>query len=166
MIIGIDGNEANVHEKVGVSVYTIEMLRYFHAHSTQKTQFIVYLREKPLPDLPKESAFFKYKVVRGSALWRDVMFPLELYKNPVIDVLFCPAHYSPRFCPVPIVVTIHDTSYLYFKNEFLKKDLYKLTNWSAHSIKRAASIITVSDSTKKDVIKKLQDSSKKGTHHT
>jgi len=153
MIIGVDGNEANVIEKVGVSVYTLEMLAYFQRHSSQDIQFIVYLRDKPTADLPHETPFYTYEIVRGTHLWRDILFPFHLFRNPKIDILFCPAHYSPRFCPVPMIVTIHDTSYLYFKDEFLKRDLYKLTSWSEKAIKNAAKVITVSESTKKDVIK-------------
>lgn len=166
MIIGVDGNEANVKEKVGVSVYTMEMLRYFHQHATQTTRFIVYLRKKPLADLPKESPYFQYEIVRGEHLWRDVIFPLHLFTHPKIDALFCPAHYTPRFCPVPTIVTIHDTSYLFFKDEFLKRDLYKLTSWSKHAIERSAKVITVSASTKKDVVKNYQvDASKINVIH-
>lgn len=29
MIVGVDGNEANVPKKVGVSVYTLNLLKYF-----------------------------------------------------------------------------------------------------------------------------------------
>lgn len=153
MIIGVDGNEANVKEKVGVSVYTLEMIRYFHQKASQSQQFIIYLREKPLPDLPKEIPYFTYEIVKGSHAWRDIVFPLHLYLKPKIDILFCPAHYTPRFSPVPTVVTIHDTSYLYFKDEFLKKDLYKLTSWSKHAIQKSVNVITVSESTKNDVLK-------------
>jgi glycosyltransferase involved in cell wall biosynthesis len=161
MIIGVDGNEANVKEKVGVSVYTSEMLRYFHQQASPAVQFIIYLREKPLPDLPKETPYFSYDIVRGEHFWRDIVFPFHLYKNPKIDVLFCPAHYTPRFSPVPTVVTIHDTSYIYFKDEFLKKDLYKLTSWSNHAIKNSTKVITVSNATKKDVVKNYHVASSK-----
>lgn len=153
MIIGVDGNEANVKEKVGVSVYTLEMIRYFHRQASQSLQFVIYLREKPLQDLPKEGPFFTYQIVKGSHAWRDIVFPLHLYLKPKIDILFCPAHYTPRFCPVPTIVTIHDTSYLYFKDEFLKKDLYKLTSWTKHAIQKSVKVITVSASTKNDVLK-------------
>lgn len=153
MIIGVDGNEANVHEKVGVSVYTLEMLRFFQKKSSKDIQFVIYLRAKPLPDLPEEAPYFTYKVIRGPRLWRDVIFPLYLFARPHLDLLFCPAHYTPRFCPVPTVVTIHDTSYLYFQNEFLRKDLLTLTSWTAHAARHAKKIIAVSNSTKGDIEK-------------
>ncbi len=153
MIIGVDGNEANVLRKVGVSVYASEMLHYFQKKSSKDLQFLIYVRTKPLPGMPKETPFFTYRLVKGRRLWRDFVFPLYLYTHPEIDVLFCPAHYAPRFCPVPIVVTVHDTSYLYFPQEFLKKDLYKLTHWTKHAVRTAKKVIAVSRTTQKDVTK-------------
>ncbi len=157
MIIGIDGNEANVAEKVGVSVYTHKLLKYFQKHADQKTQFIVFLKNKPSRDLPEETEHFKYSIVSGNFLWSQTFLPLELYKRKAlgqkIAVFFSPAHYAPRFCPIPIVVTIHDLSYFYYPDEFLKKDLYQLKNWTEYSIKKAKKVIAVSNTTKKDIVK-------------
>lgn len=160
MIIGIDGNEANVEKRVGVSVYTSTLLSYFVKQANEKRQFLVYLRDEPKAHLPKATEFFEYRVIKSKLLWSQIFLPLELYRNKEIDVFFSPAHYSPRFCPVPVVVTIHDLSYFYYPNEFLKKDLYKLTNWTKQSIEKAKKVITVSKTTKKDVLKfyKIPDS--------
>jgi len=49
-------------------------------------------------------------------------------------------------------VTIHDLSYLYFPDEFLKKDLYQLKNWTEYALNNAIKIIAVSKTTKKDLI--------------
>ncbi len=151
--IGVDGNEANVEKKVGVSVYALNILRYFSSIADRENRFTVYLRNTPLLDLPDESEFFKYKVIHGKFLWSQIYLPYELYLNKEIDVYFSPAHYLPRFCPVPQVVTIHDLAYLYFPNEFTKKDLWQLKNWTDASIKKARQIIAVSKTTKKDIVK-------------
>jgi len=153
MIIGIDGNEANVEKKVGVSVYTKKLLEYFSKVANKDNQFLVYLQKEKRNELPSENAFFKYKIIKGPILWSQFFLPLELYINKKIDLFFSPAHYSPRFCPVPIVTTIHDLSYFYFKNEFLKKDLFKLVNWTKNSINKSKKIIAVSKNTKTDIIK-------------
>ncbi|MFA6080837.1 MAG: glycosyltransferase family 1 protein [Patescibacteria group bacterium] len=151
--IGVDGNEANVEKKVGVSVYALNILRYFSKIADSKTQFLVYLKSPPLLDLPDENEFFKYKVINGKFLWSQIYLPFELYLNKGINVYFSPAHYLPRLCPVPQVVTVHDLAYLYFPKEFTKKDLWQLKNWTDVSIKKARQIIAVSKTTKKDIIK-------------
>lgn len=153
MIIGIDGNEANVREKVGVSVYTTELLTYFQKKAEQDLQIIVFLRHPPTTRLPKETSFYRYEIVNGPVLWSQVFLPLRLFLKRNIDVFFSPAHYSPRYCPVPLVVTIHDLAFFYYPNEFLKQDLYKLKNWTSQSVKKAKCIVAVSKNTKKDILK-------------
>ncbi len=153
MIIAVDGNEANVREPVGVSVYTSQLLLYFSKAANAKQRFIVFLKNKPLELLPKEGEYYKYEVVKGPFLWSQIFLPLRLMRWPNFDVFFAPAHYLPRFCPVPTVVTIHDLSYFYYPNEFLKKDLYKLTRWTKSAVEKAYKIIAVSKNTKKDILK-------------
>ena len=156
MIIGVDGNEANVEKLVGVSVYTLKLLEYFKKNADSHLRFKIFLKYPPLNHLPKENDFFRYKVVKGP-LWSQVTLPLHFFKEIIkkekLNVFFSPAHYAPRFLPFKSVVTVHDLSYFYFPEEFLKKDLYQLKNWTAYSVKRAQKVIAVSKTTKKDLIK-------------
>lgn len=154
--IGVDGNEANVEKRVGVSVYALNLLKYFCKVANRDTQFNVYLKSSPLNDLPEENKYFKYSLINGKFLWSQIFLPLYLYGHKNIDVYFSPAHYLPRFCPVPQVVTIHDLAYLYYPEDFTKKDLWQLKNWTKLAINQAKNIITVSKTTKKDIIKNYQ----------
>lgn len=152
MTIGIDGNEANVVRRVGVSVYALSLLKYFRTQASADLKFRVFLRASPLAHMPKANKNFVYEVVNGPFLWSQIFLPLRLFQKRDIDVFWSPAHYLPRFCPVKTVVTIHDLSYLYFPNDFLKNDLVKLTEWTKYSVAQATKIIAVSKTTKKDVI--------------
>lgn len=156
MIIGIDGNEANVEKQVGVSVYSRYLLKYFEKIANQDLQFKIYLREEPKKNLPSTNPFFQYQIVKGKILWSQFFLPLHLYLKKNIDIFFAPAHYAPRFSPVPYVVTIHDLSFFYYPDEFLKIDLFKLKDWTQRSVKNAKKIIAVSKNTKKDVLKFYQ----------
>ena len=151
--IGVDGNEANVEKKVGVSVYALNILKYFHKTANQKIMFEVYLKNPPHIDMPSANKYFEYKVIPGPFLWSQIYLPIYLYFHKNIDVYFSPAHYLPRFCPVPQVVTIHDLAYLYFPEDFIKKDLWQLKNWTKFSVNKATKIISVSKTTKKDIVK-------------
>ncbi|MEK7109815.1 MAG: glycosyltransferase family 1 protein [Patescibacteria group bacterium] len=153
MKIGVDGNEANVEKRVGVSVYVLNLLKYFYKVASKEILFVVYLKNFPLSDLPKENKYFKYKIIKGKFLWSQIYLPLHLFFHKNINVYFSPAHYLPRYCPVPQVVTIHDLAYLYFPEDFTKKDLWQLKNWTNFSINKANQIIAVSKTTKKDIIK-------------
>ena len=151
--IAIDGNEANVEEKVGVSVYTQNLLNFFHKKSNKNLLFDVYLRNTPNQSMPHETKYFKYKIIKGKILWSQLFLPLNLLFKKKNDVFFSPAHYTPRFSKTASIVTIHDLSFHYYPEDFLKHDLFKLKNWTKYSIKKAKRIIAVSQSTKRDLIK-------------
>jgi len=152
MIIGIDGNEANVPSRVGVSVYTGELLHRFAQKASSELQFVIFLRHPPLSHMPSPSPFFRYQVVWGPVGWSQIFLPLKLAFFSKLDVFFAPAHYAPRFLKAPLVVTIHDVSYLKYPDEFLSQDLYKLTSWTADALENAKAVIAVSKTTKKDVV--------------
>ena len=156
MVIGVDGNEANVDEHVGVSVYTLVQLNYFQSVASENLSFCVFLRQKPKKSMPKATPHFYYEVVKGTFLWSQIFLPIHLYTKSKIDLYFAPAHYIPRFCPAPIVVTIHDLSFFYYPSEFRKKDLFQLKNWTAQAIHKSKAIIAVSKTTKKDIVKWYQ----------
>src|SRR3989344_2575322 len=58
-------------------------------------------------------------------------------------------------------MSILDVSYLYFPKLFKKKDLYQLKFWGRFSIGKASKIITISKSSKNDIIKAYNVSEKK-----
>ncbi|MFH1827405.1 MAG: glycosyltransferase family 1 protein [bacterium] len=151
--IGIDGNEANVKKQVGVSVYAQNLLLEFNKKAIETTRFNIYLKNNIVNTMPNEKSFFKYIFVNGKFLWSQLFLPFKLLIGEKNDVFFSPAHYVPRFTNTPIIVTIHDLSYYYFPNEFLKRDLFKLKNWTKYSIHKAKKIIAVSENTKLDIIK-------------
>ena len=153
MTIGIDGNEANVKEQVGVSTYTQNLLSELRKKSSKSLLFNVYLKQEPLHAMPEDNKFFKYRIVRGRFLWSQVFLPVKLLTGVKNDVFFSPAHYIPRFISTPTVVTIHDLSFHYFPEDFLKRDLFKLKNWTKYSVHKAKKIIAVSNTTKNDLVK-------------
>ncbi len=151
MLIGVDGNEANIKNRVGSGQYTFELLRQFSLDKNHR--FTVFLKDKPLAGLPRPSENFSYKVFGPKKLWTQFALSVKLTFGPKPDVFFSPAHYGPRFSLVPYVVTIHDLSYLHFPELFKKNDLYQLTSWSKYSIENSSHIIAVSQSTKDDIVK-------------
>ena len=151
MIIGLDGNEANVKNRVGSGVYALNLLWQFSR--IKDHEFIVFLKEKPLADLPEENANFKYQVFGPKKLWTRFALPVKLKFGPKIDLFFTLGHYGPRFSKIPYSITIFDLSYLHYPQMFNKNDLYQLTNWSKYSILKSKHIFTISNSSKEDIIK-------------
>ncbi len=154
MIIGIDGNEANVGTKVGIGQYAFELLKQFEKFKNPNNKFHVYLKDKPNGEMPNESDNWRYQIVGPRKLWTQIGLPIRLFaerKKP--DVFFSPTHYAPRFSPVPTVISIMDLSYEYFPELFNKDDLYQLKNWTRYSARKAAKILTISKASKNDIMK-------------
>ena len=151
MNIGLDGNEANVKNRVGSGQYAASMLAEFA--QIKNHNFIVYLKENPQADLPKETSNFKYKVFGPKKFWTQIALPIKLTFGQKLDIFFTLGHYGPRFSKIPYVVTIFDLSYLHYPNLFNKNDLYQLVNWSKYSIQNAKHIFAISKSTKEDIVK-------------
>lgn len=153
MIIGIDGNEANVKNKVGISEYAYELLQQFKDFPSTDQKFEIYLKNKPREDLPQEKENWHYKLIGPKRLWTQFALPKYLYITKTKpDVFFSPTHYAPRFCPVPTAIAIMDLSYVHFPQLFKKTDLYKLKNWTEYSAKKAKAIFTISLASKNDIL--------------
>jgi glycosyltransferase involved in cell wall biosynthesis len=156
MIIGIDGNEANVARRVGIGEYAYKLLKQFSndQRSVSTTQFQIYLKDAPQADMPKSSKNWQYIMVKPRKLWTQIGLPIYLFTHfPRPDVFFTPSHYAPRFSPVPTVISVMDVSYLHFPELFAKHDLYQLTAWTKYSVHNAKKVFTISESSKNDIIK-------------
>ncbi|MGA2911298.1 MAG: glycosyltransferase family 1 protein [Candidatus Levyibacteriota bacterium] len=156
MIIGIDGNEANIEAKVGISEYAYELLCQFSkiASSRKDLKFKIYLKSNPRVEMPVPTENWQYQIVHPKKFWTQIGLPLKLFmetKKP--DVFFSPSHYAPRFSPVPTAISIMDLSYIHFPELFTKHDLYQLVNWTKYSAKNAKKIFTISNFSRDDIIK-------------
>lgn len=150
MKIGLDGNEANIKDRVGSGKYAFELLKQFSQNGNH--EFIIYLKDKPLDDLPKESKNLKYKVFGPQKLWTQFALPLKLLMDRKIEIFFSLSHYGPRFSNIKYCITIFDLSYLHFPQLFKKSDLYQLQKWSLYSIRNSSHIFAISNSTKNDMV--------------
>lgn len=157
MIIGIDGNEANVGKRVGIGEYAYELLVQFRKFANSNLRFTIYLKNSPLPDMPKEGSHWEYRIVKPRKLWTQIGLPLDIFfHRPRPDVFFTPSHYAPRFSPVSTAISIMDLSYVKFPELFKKSDLYQLVNWTRYSARKAKAVFTISLASKNDIIKEYK----------
>ena len=161
ILIGIDGNEANLENRVGVNKYAFEIVWSIYKLLPDNSNLIVwvYLKHEPLFDMPKENAQFKYKILRGGKVWilTKLMPHLFLTKEKP-QVFFTPSHYLPPFLPMPAVCSIMDLGYLEFSAQFRKKDYWQLKWWTARSISISKYIMTISNATREDIVRQYPDS--------
>jgi glycosyltransferase involved in cell wall biosynthesis len=154
--IGIDGNEANTGRNVGIGEYASELLMQFSNFQfpISNFQFQIYLKNKPHDSLPEEREGWEYTVFGPGKMWTQFALPVRLFttRNKP-DLFFTPSHYAPRFSPVPTVISLMDVAYLKYPEYFAEKDLYQLKNWTQYSVSKASHIITISNSSRNDIIK-------------
>jgi glycosyltransferase involved in cell wall biosynthesis len=157
MIIGIDGNEANIEKRVGVNTYAFELLWGLWKLQDEwknKHQLIVFLKNEPRHDLPKETECFRYKVIKGGGMWiLTKLIPTLFFGKTRCNVFLSPSHYAPPIAPMPVYCSIMDLGYLEFTGQFTKKDFWQLKLWSAISIFISKAVFAISNSTKEDIVR-------------
>jgi glycosyltransferase involved in cell wall biosynthesis len=161
--IAVDGNEANVANRVGSNVYASEIIRELEliTRTRPDINITVLLAQPGLPHLPIARPGWEYLVVSPPKLWTQWALPIHLFwRKADYDVLFCPGHYAPRFSSVPYINSVMDLAFLKYPDDFKKSDQLQLTSWTEYSVKRANKVVAISEFTKKEVCKtynKLKD---------
>lgn len=153
--IAIDGNEANVTNRVGSNVYAFELLAALERLlQTRKHTVTVLLSSSPVDDLPKPRKGWEYQVFGPRKFWTQWALPLHLLHNrDTYDVLLTPGHYAPRFSAIPYISAVMDAAYLEHPEQFTTQDRAQLEHWTSYSVKRAQKVIAISEFTKKSIIK-------------
>jgi glycosyltransferase involved in cell wall biosynthesis len=156
MIIGIDGNEANVEKRVGVNQMALEILWGLYKLQDKKKpkhKYTIYLKSSPSDKMPPENDSWIYKILPVGKFWILTKLVPELFRNPKPEIFFTPSHYTPPIAPMPRVCMITDLGYLKFSEQFKKRDYWQLKIWTAISIKISKYIIAISEATNKDIVR-------------
>lgn len=158
--IWIDGYEANVPQRLGSSQVAFELLKNLES-SDKENRYTIFLPTPPMDDLPKPREGWQYKLLKPKRLWTRIALPIAYYTSKQKpDIFFSFSHYLPKFIKGKLIQVIYDLAYLHFPHMFKKGDLYKLNNWTKDSVSRASHIVTISNSSKKDLVKEYGVSSK------
>jgi glycosyltransferase involved in cell wall biosynthesis len=151
MRIGIEAERANMPNPTGVERYAAELIKNW-AKLDSTNEYILYFRSEPqqwFKELPKN---FSYKVMPFPIFWTQLRLSLEMLLHPV-DVLFIPASALPLWHPKNSVVTVHDIAYELFEGIYTGYMNYYQKFASRFAVRFAKKVITVSESTKKDLVR-------------
>ncbi len=155
MTIGFDINEANIPQRVGVNQVAYNIFVHMVKNLPDGDKIIALGKERPLPDMPPESDKLSYEIFGPKKAWVLTGLTKRLWFNfPKIDVLFSPSHYSPFFSRVKSVIYLMDMSFELFGTEFFTSyDINQLKKWTPISVKRAKKVLTISEFSKKEIIR-------------
>jgi glycosyltransferase involved in cell wall biosynthesis len=160
--IGIDARLLVYRRGMGNYVYNLLMEL---ANLPGNDQFVLYVDDLRAGEYaPKDPRFKVIKIgPKFYPFWEQISLPLVVAHDR-LDVLHCPANTAPIFLPkrLKLVLTIHDVMYL-LPNSILPQSpsLYQRAGrlyyrWMApQAAKRAVRIMTVSESSKRDIADKL-----------
>ena len=144
MRIGIDARELS-GRATGVGRYLSGLLREWAVDpQAQRHEFVLYASQSPA--LPIGCRHFSTHQVPGApgTWWEQVRLPPAV-RGDHLDVFFAPAYTGPIFLPAPIVVTIHDVSYVAHPEWFRLREGLRRRWLTQCTAPRARAIITVSE---------------------
>lgn len=151
MKIAIDASELANRREDGTQIYLHNALKYI-SETDQKNQYFLYYQDNPKKLIKADN--FQHIVKPWPIYWTQSRLPFLLFKEKP-DILFMPIQTLPFLMPASLktVVTIHDLAFLMYPETFPTIDRLKHRLFAWHAIKRADKIITISESTKKDIIR-------------
>ena len=119
-------------------------------------QYFLYLRRPldgdPPPGLGPNFHWRTVPTPAQDAAWMLFGFPHAL-KADKIDVAHTQYNVPLLGCPCPVVTTVHDVSFKVHPELFLPRDRWILNTLVPRSMKRAARVIAVSESTRRDILR-------------
>ena len=170
MHVGINTLGMKIGNTGGLQIYT-ENLLHALARIDKRNQYSIFVhRDSYGYDYPKiRQSNFQYVVcsivsnnLKNISLWQNSLF-YPIVKKSKINVLHSPANLAPSIVSVPSVLTLHDAisfhkDYLVDTSLFYRYFQPAMIKWG---VKRADAIITVSESSKLDIVKRLEISEDK-----
>ena len=130
-------------------------------------EYVLYTRQPlegdPPPGLGPNFSWRPVPVPQNDALWMLAGWPRAL-KADKIDVAHTQYNIPLLGAPCPVVTTVHDVSFRVHPDLFLPKDRWILNTLVPRSMKRAARVIAVSESTSRDILRRYPSVPKDAVH--
>lgn len=154
MRIGIDARELG-SRATGVGRYLGGLLREWAADSRARPHEFVLYAPEPIA-LPLDAHRFPTRTIRGSGgtWWEQAQAPRAAASDH-LDVWFAPAYTAPLRLDVPAVVAIHDLSFVAHPEWFRLREGVRRRWLTRQSARRAASVITISEFSKRELMDRL-----------
>ena len=153
MRIGIDGSRAFLKQRTGIEEYSYQVIKNLRNELGNHEVFL-YTRRNQIVDfsVPENWQIRKIGWLR---FWTQIGLSWEMFRRPV-DVLFVPAHTVPLIHPKKTVVTIHGLEYEMMPKAYSWWERFYMRASIRNSCRWAEKVISVSENTKKDLMRLYQ----------
>lgn len=154
--IGIDARELE-GGRGGVGRYLMNLLREWADMAPENHYALFFMQNMPDDPILKRKCFSRSllllpEFLRRNIIWEQIYLPIFLKKER-LDLFFSPSYTIPFFIRDRAIVTIHDISYEVNPKWFPFRESLIRRLFTRLSIKRAEAIITVSEFSKKEIMK-------------
>jgi glycosyltransferase involved in cell wall biosynthesis len=153
MRIGIDAREL-CGRATGVGRYLGGLLHEWAAARTLPHEFVLYAPE-PIA-LPLDARRFATRIVPGPpGTWWEQVKVSRAAASDHLDVWFAPAYSTPLRMQTPIVVAIHDLSFVAHPEWFRIREGVRRRWLTRRSASKASAVVTISEFSKRELIERL-----------
>ena len=154
MRIGIDARELG-GRATGVGRYLGGLLREWSIEGRARDHEFVLYAPEPIA-LPLDARRFRTRTVPGSGgtWWEQAPLP-RAARADRLDVWFAPAYTAPLRLDTPIVVAIHDLSFVAHPEWFRLREGARRRWLTGQSARRAAAAVTISQFSRNELIERL-----------
>ena len=154
MRIGIDARELS-GRPTGVGRYLAGLLReWAAADSARAHEFVLYAAE-PLAISIDERRFSTRRIPGSAGTWWEQLQLPPVAAADHLDVFFAPAYTAPIRLRIPIVLAIHDLSYMAHPEWFPLREGIRRRWLTRASARRARAIVTLSEFSKREILDRL-----------
>jgi glycosyltransferase involved in cell wall biosynthesis len=140
------------YRRAGIHHYIDQVLR--HLPQDDGLAYTVYTRHMDGWDDRPDMRFVGTRLPTGNRLariaWEQSVWPIRARRDG-LTLMHSMAFAMPRLAPCPAVVTIYDLSFVHNPDSFPPAQRRYLMAETAHSARRAARLITISESGRQDV---------------
>ncbi len=154
MRIGIDARELCGHT-TGVGRYLVGLLQeWAEDAAARRHEFVLYAPE-PIA-LALDPRRFPTRSVPGPAgtWWEQIRLPRAATSDR-LDVWFSPAYTAPLRLNVPVVVAIHDLSFVAHPEWFRFREGIRRRWLTSHAASQASAVVTISQFSKHELMERL-----------
>ncbi|MCI0711720.1 MAG: glycosyltransferase family 4 protein [Chloroflexi bacterium] len=148
MHLGIDAHMVGENE-TGNETYIKTVLQGLA--SLQSGHEITVLLQEQYRQHLKDIPFPMAAIDHDSALRRNILTYPRMLKRHDFDLFFA-TYVAPLWMPCPVVVAVHDISYVHFPEFFPRSVRWMMSTLVPFTIRRAVHVVTLSESTKQDIV--------------
>jgi len=141
--------------ETGNETYMLNLVRGLLTVAPDRCFALLTPHPERLPEDVRRAANARVMQIRPANSFVRVPFSLPYMAWSARASLLHVTYVLPPLCPCPGVATVHDLSYLIFPHDAPPRDRLVLRPLLPLSVRRAAAVIVISESTRRDVINRL-----------